>query len=140
MPSAPSNSYTRTVDDAESFRAALRELWEQCRRINWSGPWRLTFEPHKETRSLAQNRRYWVLVNEWAQQAPQHMDGEWHAPEVWHEFFRQRFLGIEGVPIDGDMVPIIRSTRTLKVDEFAEYMEQVEAWMAEHGLEYLGDL
>lgn len=140
MSLAPSNSFARTVVEVDSFRAALREMWEQCRGINWSDPWRLTFEPIKETRSLAQNRRYWALLNEWAQEAPSHMDGEWHAPEVWHEFFKRRFLGVSVAEIDGDAVPVVPDSRTLKVAQFGEYMEQVEAWMAEHGLVYTGDL
>lgn len=87
--------------------------------------YRVIIEELRPTRSNQQNSRYWALMTAISQQAPEHMGGEWHAPEVWHEYCKRRWLGVEAGPF-GEGVP--RSTARLKVGEFNDYMEQIEAW------------
>lgn len=79
----------------------------------------------KSKRSPQQNARYWALLNEISRIAPSFMGDEWHSPEVWHEYCKRRFLGVDPGPFGGG-VP--RTTTKLKVGEFADYMTQVEAW------------
>ncbi len=95
-------------------------------------PLRVTIGPHEESRRAKQNARYWALLTRIAQGMPSHMDGAYHTPEVWHEFHKKQFLGVEGVEIDGTLTHVTKSTRKLKVKEFNDYMTQVEAWAAEH--------
>jgi len=87
--------------------------------------YRVTVDEIKPTRSLDQNARYWALLTAISQQAPSHMGGEWHSPEVWAEYCKRRFLGMESGPW-GNGVP--RSTRKLKIGEFADYMTEIESW------------
>ena len=91
-------------------------------------PVRVEIEPHKANRSHEQNARYWALLTEISQQAPSSMGGEWHSPEVWHEYCAKRFLGMEAGPFGHG---VRKRTSKLKVSEFADYMTQVEAWAAD---------
>lgn len=84
--------------------------------------------PWENKRSLEQNALYWATLTEIAREAPAHMDGVYHSPEVWHEYFRRRFLPMLAGP-DGEGIPT--STRSLKVSEMADYITQIQAWIAE---------
>ena len=87
--------------------------------------YRLSIEELKPSRTHEQNSRYWALVTAISQQAPAHMGGEYHAPEVWHEYLARRFLGMVPGPF-GEGVR--KSTSKLKVGEFSDYMTEIEAW------------
>ena len=76
-------------------------------------------------RSVQANARYWMLLTEISRQAPPHMGGEWHDPEVWHEYAARRFLGMEPGPF-GEGVR--KRTSKLSVENFCNYMAEVEAW------------
>lgn len=84
-------------------------------------------------RSHEQNRRYWSLLNEISEGLP--VQGVNHSAEVWHAYFRSRFIGCEEIKMPNGKVfeqPI--STTTLDVGAFSEYMTRIEAWAAQHGL------
>lgn len=117
-----------------NFRLHTREDWQRIVAYVKGLPWardgkpvqyRVSIEEAHEPRRLAQNSRYWALVTAISQQAPAHMGGEWHHPEVWHEYLAGRFLGMEAGPFGHG---VRRSTRRLKVLEFADYMTECEAW------------
>ena len=90
--------------------------------------YRVSIEEIKPTRSIEQNSFYWALLTAISKQAPSHMGGEWHSPEVWAEYCKRRFLGVERGPFGGG-VP--KSTRKLKVGEFADYLAEIESWAHE---------
>ncbi len=84
-------------------------------------------------RSTEQNKRYWALLNEISEGLP--VQGVTHSPDAWHLYFRQKFIGSEDLPLPTGKVftqPI--STTTLDVGSFGEYMTQIEAWAAQHGV------
>ena len=87
--------------------------------------YRVTIDEIKPSRTHEQNSRYWALITSISQQAPAHMGGEYHAPEVWHEYLARRFLGMVPGPF-GEGVR--KSTAKLKVGEFSDYMTEIEAW------------
>lgn len=116
------------------FRLATREDWKRIVEYVKTLPWtrddkrlmyRITIEEMKPKRSLEQNARYWALLTEISKQAPAHMGGVWHSPEVWHEYCASRFLGMEAGPW-GHGVP--KSTAKLGVGKFSEYMTEIEIW------------
>lgn len=109
----------RTADDMPRIGKAIRDM---------GYPVAVTFEPAKSSRSLEQNARYWALLTEISQQAPSAMAGEWHSPEVWHEYCAKRFLGMEAGPFGHG---VRKRTSKLKIHEFAEYMTEIEAWAAD---------
>ena len=98
--------------------------------------YRVSVEEAKPTRSLEQNSRYWALLTAISQQAPDHMGGQWYSPEVWHEYCKRRFLGVEPGPYD---TGVPQSTTKLKIAEFADYMTEVEVWADEQfpGFDFL---
>ncbi len=98
-------------------------------------PLTITVEPYKRKRSVDQNARYWAMLNEISQQMPALMDGQWYSPEVWHEYCKRRFLGIETtMEFRGKAIPIPKSTRRLSVTEFMGYCDEIQAWAHESGV------
>ncbi len=85
----------------------------------------VTVEEMKPKRTIEQNARYWALLTSISQQAPAYMGGEWHSPDVWHNYCATRFLGMESGPFG---VGVPKRTSRLKVGEFCDYMTQIEAW------------
>lgn len=60
-----------------------------------------------------------------SQQAPAHMGGEYHSPEVWHEYLVTRFAGMEAGPWG---TGVRKRTSTMRSQQFIELMAEVEAW------------
>jgi hypothetical protein len=89
-------------------------------------------------RSHPQNARYWLLMHTISDKLkPQNVQ---HSPEVWHTYFKSRFLGCNDVTMpNGKTLSLPRSSADLDVAEFADYMTQVESWAAEHDV-WLADM
>ena len=92
---------------------------------------KVTVERWKKSRTVDQNRRMWAILTQLSRCAPPHMDGQWYSPEIWHEYMKRRFLGVEPGPF-GEVVP--KSTAKLSTLEFSGYCDQIEAWCAEEGI------
>lgn len=84
----------------------------------------LSLKPYKPTRSQQQNSRYWLIITKIS-------DHTGHDKNELHEMFKNRFLGMQTTEIAGETITHQRSSAKLKVAEFQEYMERVEAWMVE---------
>lgn len=94
--------------------------------------WELVLRQRKRARSTEQNKRYWALLQEIASTP---VKGQRFATESWHEYFKGRFIGKEEVKLpNGDVFNRPMSTTGLDVVEFGEYMTQIEAWAAGHGI------
>ena len=76
-------------------------------------------------RSKASNRFYWRMLNQIAEDA--WLEGRRYAANVWHHFYRMRFLGVIDGPC-GTSFPI--STSDLEQNEFNEYVRKVEVHAA----------
>ena len=88
----------------------------------------LTVRPEKEQRRNSQNRLYWQLLTEISEQLG-------HADEVWHEYFKRKFLGIkETILPDGQVHYAGLSSTDLTVGEFTDYITSIEAWATERGV------
>lgn len=101
-------------------------------RILPEDDYELVIREHKKARSIAQNRYYWALLNEIARHEVQ---GQRFVQEAWHEYFKGRFIGKEEIRLPNGSIfnrPI--STTTLNAEQFAEYVTQIEAWAAQHGI------
>ena len=94
----------------------------------------MEIKPYKTSRSLEQNRRYWAIIKDIADQYPALTGEDYYTPDVWHLFFRKKFLGYEVVNLPDMEVDRIKSTTGLKVKEFADYMTQVEVFGVELGV------
>jgi len=93
----------------------------------------LIFRKTVYKRSSDQNRRYWSLLNEIAEQLD--VRGEKYAADTWHNYFRVRFIGQEEIKLpNGKTLDQPISTTTLDKGSFSEYMTQIEAFAAERGV------
>jgi len=94
----------------------------------------LEIKPYKRKRTVSQNSRYWAILTEIAQQLKPN-DQE-YSPETWHEYFKAKMIGKDTILIDGEAEVIAKSSANLEVQEFTDYMTQVEAWAIEHGVQF----
>jgi len=57
------------------------------------------------------------------------VDGRRFDPEVWHEYFKRRFLGaIEFHLPSGDNLIVPNSSSKLDEDAFSDFLSRVEEW------------
>lgn len=82
---------------------------------------------YKSKRSLEQNRRYFgpAILGAIAEQA--WIGGRRFGKAEWHHHFKTRFIGEVDLPFGGTR-PM--SSSDLSVEEFSEFMQQVEAYAA----------
>lgn len=78
------------------------------------------------TRTSAANRRYWSLLHAIAEKL--RPGGQQYPADSYHMHYKSRFLGCDDVKLpSGKVLSIPRSTADLDVQEFDDYMMQVEA-------------
>lgn len=96
----------------------------------------VTVEEEACQRSVQQNKRYWALLGEIADAAE--ANGQRFSAEVWHHYFKGRFIGHEDITLpDGQVIQQPISSTTLTTAEFNAYMERIEAHAAaELGVEF----
>lgn len=80
-------------------------------------------------RTMSQNKYYWGVVlatlSEWSG----------HEPEELHEHLKRQFLGLESRELpSGEQITVPPSTKTLTVQAFVRYVDQVVKWAAENGV------
>ena len=121
-------------DDRKAYAA------KQLAKVPVDAGMEMEIRVHKDNRSLAQNRKYWAVLGDISAQMPAQLNGTWYSSEAYHEYFKRLFLGVEVMSIDGNTCHSSRSTRTLKTKEFAEYLEQLDWWCAEHNINFDGGL
>lgn len=120
----------------EDYRAAARlegskltllapNAYREAMRLLPDGDYVVSVEPATvRRRSLAANRRYWLLLTVIAEQTG-------HEKEDLHAYFRQRFLTEDFtlVNADGEVIDdreVSKSTTTLSPEAFNLYVMQVE--------------
>lgn len=98
------------------------------RSINFEAkPIQVDIKPYRKNRSSAQNRTMWA----WLHVLSEHTG---YDAEELHELFKARFLGVEAREVMGQQVFITKSTAKLTTQQFAEYMNKIEAVAAEMGV------
>jgi hypothetical protein len=87
----------------------------------------VTVALYKSKRSLEQNRRYFgpAVLGTIAEQA--WVNGQQYSRADWHHEFKQKFIGVIDLPFGGTR-PM--SSADLSVEEFSDFMQQVEAYAA----------
>ena len=94
----------------------------------------ISITEYKSKRSIEQNKRYWKIVNEIADNA--WVNGQKFSADAWHEMFKRKFIGQEELP-GGGVLGI--STTKLNISEFGDFMTKVEVYAAtDLGLEITG--
>lgn len=96
-------------------------------------PCEVTIQPYRTKRSNSQNRLYWAWLREIS--AQMEVDGEKLTSEDWHDLCRMKWLGVRVVKIgDWETARPAKSTKNLKVSEFAEYLTKIEAHFLSKGV------
>jgi hypothetical protein len=111
----------RTEEHAQSLWAFLKQNWRSM--ADTQQPLAVTVTQHKEKRTRDQNKRYWAILNEIADQA--WVNGKQYSADAWHEHFKQQLIGAEELP-NGGKVGI--SSASLNVEEFGIYMTKIEVY------------
>jgi hypothetical protein len=106
--------------------------------INADTPFCVVVRPYERMRSREQNRRYWAMLCDIAEQAnPQ---GTYYSADSWHEYFAGKWLPKTEIRLPNSDTTIKRkSTTELTSAEFGDYMTKLEAWCAEHDIQILDD-
>ena len=121
---------TYFIDSRQKFLRVLSLLSNLL--IDPAKPIEIVVKPASRSRSAEQNKRMWAILHEIAEQP---VDGQLFPAEAYHVYFRGFFLGYEDYKLpNGKFVSQPISTTTLDVPAFSEYMAQIEAWAAQHGI------
>jgi|TARA_R110002020_G_scaffold382991_1_gene593669 hypothetical protein len=96
---------------------------------NEDSPYEVTIQKYKSKRSSEQNNRYWLLLRTFSKETG-------HTVDELHAILATELLGIDTLESDvtGKTYELPYSTSKMKVDDFGEYMERVEQFMAEYGV------
>lgn len=92
-------------------------------KLNLTKPWEITIKLHQKKRNNEQNKLYWATLNDIAEATQ-------YSAEVWHEYFKRKFIGLEEYEVMGEVVQKGISTTTLTVSEFADYVTRVQQFAA----------
>ena len=114
----------REENNAKALWGFLKSNWVPMAQAG--KPLSVFVAEHKAKRSHPQNKLYWALLAQIAEQT--WLNGKQFSTEAWHEMFKRKFIGHEETP-DGGTVGI--STTTLSVPEFSIYIERVQQYAAE---------
>lgn len=96
--------------------------------------WDVTIVEHRAKRSLAQNSLYWKWLTEISKQHPT-SDGEFLDKEEWHYLCALKFLGLKELVVCGKTYKLpVKSTKKLKIAEFAEYLTKIEVEFLSKGV------
>lgn len=83
--------------------------------------------PHRNTRSLSQNKRYWAILAQIAYQTK-------NTSEDLHLAFKDRFLPRKFITIGTAEIEVNKTTTDLNAKEFNEYVDQIIACVADFGV------
>ena len=105
----------------------------------WHGgdkPVKVTVENYTVTRRQAQNNLMWIWHNEYVKHRYE-CAGEVFSPKLWHEAFKEQFVGVHPpVEINGKFRIIPQSTTELSVKGFSEMLQKYEAEAAMDGCKF----
>ena len=88
-------------------------------------------EIKEQNRSQHQNSLYWSTVHEIADSI--FLNGKKFTPQVWHIYFKQRYLPSQIIELpNGQLMEVDPTTTTLTKTEFSDFVTQVLAFQAEN--------
>jgi len=93
--------------------------------------WVVSVQP--PNRTTAQNSFYWATLTAISEQIMP--GGKAHDPDVWHSYFKAKFLPGRMIELpNGQVIEQEPTTTGLTKAQFSDYVEQVYAWATERGL------
>ncbi len=99
--------------------------------------WVVRIEP--PNRTSAQNSFYWATLAAISEQI--RPKGQTHDQDVWHHYFKARFLPGRMIELpNGQVIESEPTTTGLTKAQFSDYVEQVLAWATNHGLQMTDEM
>lgn len=95
------------------------EVIEEIQALNLSKPWKVIIELYKKSRSLAQNRLYFMWITGIGKKLGYFTD-------EMHMVLALKFLPPVTVEWGGRKIVSAKSTSSLNVKEFTDYLNQIE--------------
>lgn len=121
----------RSADEIASRCAYLTAQWTEF--WDWSQPMSVEWKVHRESRSLSQNSLYWKWMSELAIYFSS-KSNQPYTRDHMHDLMRHKFLGYVDNTIGNTVIKQqLRSTTGLDKPDFHHYLEQIDAWAADHG-------
>jgi hypothetical protein len=123
---------TFILRDPEHARTMIQFIKENAGEQARAGrPLVVTVTEHKAKRSSEANARYWALLGEIAEQVQ--VNGKWFSRDVWHEWAKEQYAP----KVEGPSGLLTVSTTQMNVEQFAQYMTQIESYAAQElGVEF----
>lgn len=136
--------HIRSNQERDTFISNLQR-WDFVR-----SPMTFTYEPYKENRTIAQNRKMWALLRDLSRQVAYTPDGyrvvpkeyvegycQYYNEETWKDIMTAAWKQQTVVPgVDGSFVMTGCSTSKMKIDELSELIELIYAFGSEKGVEW----
>lgn len=120
----------REERNAQALYSFLKANWRAC--ADNGKPLAIQITDAKAKRSTQANRYYRAVLQQIEEQA--WILGRQFSADAWHEMFKQKFIGIIDLPNGGT---IGQSSTTLNTEEFSIYTQQVEAFGASLGVQFM---
>jgi len=96
-----------------------------CGDLDFNKTWELTIKEYDYSRTNAQNKRYWRLINEIGSFLG-------YNPEEIHNMMKYKYLSYKNELL-GDEVTVVPSTSDLTIKEFLEYQSNIEKFAVSLG-------
>jgi len=117
----------------ENRAEVMPRIGEYLKNLNCEKPHNVTIGEEKETRRSRQNRLYWKWVSIIG-------DDIGYERKDMHDVLVYDILGMITKTIHGKEVKSLASTHDLKVGEFSDYMERVNRFAANLGINLPSEL
>jgi hypothetical protein len=101
-------------------------LIEKINNLDFKKRWKVVLYEESEKRSNEQNDRLWGFLY------PSIGDYFGYTQKEVHALCKYQFLRSE-IVINDEVIPILKSTASLNVKEFADYMDKIEIWASQQG-------
>lgn len=106
------------------------QLFAKINQLDPTRKWSFSVVEWKSKRSHEQNSRYWALVTGLGK----HIG---YTADETHDILRFKFLR-NAIEVNGERLPLLRTTTKLSTAEFTDYMDAVERFGHELGYYFEG--
>ena len=128
------------LDSYEQAQSLMANLWPEIREALIFGK-KLTLEIKDASKSREQEEKYHAIIGDIAKQA-QHMGAKWDAESwkrllVW-QFCKEKQIDAGKIVPSLDMTGVVQlgqQTRKFTKEQASEFVDYLNAWCAEHGVE-----
>lgn len=104
-----------------------RVVFEYLEKLNLSKKYSVEITLKKETRTLSQNRLYWLYLACLEQETG-------NEKEALHDFFKRKWLRKNTTELQNEQIISVYSTKELNTVQFKAYIDKIVLFAAEEGI------